>query len=304
MQATPPMDTLVVDARAWRIDFAPACAKDQEPLVIIKEPVNLIVAAKAVEFADALAERRETSGLGNRKARGADETQKPLLLLCLPPGSGVAGDIETRLEAWLHEGSDGLVHPVRAGLRTSRVIWSSDRVLIYAGQDQMSDAIDAVLRFTVAARLTSRLENEMTATWPALDEHARLTHAVTPQDQRLQPLVNSMTVRAAQMMSTLLRLEGSLEQLDPALSAASKRLFAELVQQGALYERLEILEDPIEHAGDVYEMANSRLTEAKFAGRSYVIEKWIALLLAAELAVMIYDVLAPGISHISHLWGH
>ncbi len=303
MQATPTMDKLVVDARAWRIDFVPACAKDQEPLVIVKEPANLIAAATAVEFADALAERRETRGLGNGKARAADEIQKPLLLLCLPPGSGLAGDIETRLEAWLQESSDRLVHPVRAGLRTSRVIWSSDRAIIYAGQDQMSDAMDAVLRFTVAARLTSRLENEMSATWPALDEHARLMHAITPQDQRLQPLVNSLTVRAAQMMSTLLRLEGSLEQLDPALPTASKRLFAELVQQGALYERLEILEDPIEHAGDVYEVANSRLTEAKAAAQNNKLEKLIILLLAAELAVMIYGVLAPG-GYINYLFGY
>lgn len=303
MDAALATDIAVVDASAWQIDFGPDRADNQEPVVVIKEPANLVACAQPIEFAEALAAVAVKAPIEVDSDRGAltSEFQKPLLLLCLPPGSGLAADIETAVEAWIMRGSDELIHPVRAGLRTSRVIWTSDRAVIYAGQDQMSDAIDAVLRFTVAARLTARLESEMSATWPLLDDHARLTHAVTPKDQQVQPLVNSMTLRVTQMMSSLLRLEGSLEQVDPGLSAASKRLFAELVQQGAFYERLEILEDPIEHAVDVYETANSRLTEAKFASRSYAVEKWIAVFLAAELVLMTFSLLSSGAIHI---FGH
>jgi hypothetical protein len=300
MNAALIMEALVVEAHAWRIEFDSANGKNREPIALIKEPVNLLAFAEPIEFSDALTDTREfTNLLGDRQTIPAD-VRKPFLLLCLPPGSGLAADMETRMEAWIMEATSAPIHPVRAGLRTSRVIWSSDRAIIYAAQEQMSDAIDAVLRFTVAARLAASLENEMNAIWPVLDEHARLTHAVSSKDQRLQPRINDATLRSTLMMSRLLRLEGSLEQVDPALTTGSKRLFAELVQQGALYERLEILEDPIEHAIDVCETANSRLTEAKFANRSFVVEQLIALFLAAELALMAYNLFVPGV----HILGH
>jgi hypothetical protein len=309
VEATLLTEIPVVEARAWRIRFADALAKDQESLVVVKVPISLVAVAEAVEFADALAEQSEKTPAENdrRNANSAqnyvekeDAAKRPLLLLCLPPGAGLTCDIETRLDAWLREGYDA--PPVRADLRTSRVVWSSDRAVIYAGQEQMSDAIDALIRFTMAARLTSDLEDKMAALWPTLDAHAQLIHSVTPREQHLQPAVDAMTIRTAHMMSALLRLEAALEQLDPALASPSKRLYAELVQQAAIYERLEVLEDPIEHAVDIYELANTRLADARYARQWHVVEIWIAVLLAAEVIVMTYAVVGPGI--LSRLWGH
>ncbi|MGA3303849.1 MAG: hypothetical protein ABSC72_11250 [Methylovirgula sp.] len=277
----------LIRGSAWRIRFHPGPVNDQEPLVVINEPANLVAVAEAATFTDILDAPREATDAKSAETSGnavGEPVERPLLLLCLPPGSGLSPDVESRLEAWLREGH--AVPPSRAGLRTSRVVWSSDRAVIYAGPEQMNEAMDAVLRFTVVARLTSQLEETMAATWPVLAEHAPLTHAITGRQQRLQPVVNAMTLRASHMMAMLLRLESSLEQLDPVLQTASKRLFAELVQQGAIYERLEILEDPVEYAGDVYELANSRLLEDKYARQSHLAEKWIAVLIAAELLVL------------------
>jgi hypothetical protein len=286
-ESQPAAENSLIRGNAWRISFHPGSLKDQEPLVVINEPANLVAVAEAATFSDILDAPPEAtnakSAATTRKVEG-EPVERPLLLLCLPPGSGLSPDVESRLETWLREGN--AVPPVRAGLRTSRVVWSADRAVIYAGPEQMNEAMDAVLRFTVVARLTSQLEETMAATWPSLAEHAPLTHAITARQQRLQPVVNAMTLRASRMMAMLLRLESCLEQLDPILQTASKRLFAELVQQGAIYERLEILEDPVEYAGDVYELANSRLLEDKYARQSHLAEKWIALLIAAELLVL------------------
>lgn len=281
---------------AWRIKFLPGPIPGQAPLVVINEPANLVAVGETAAFSEVLDAPRAAADekMGEGGSVEGAPVERPLLLLCVPPGSGLSPDLESRLETWVRDGD--AAPPIRAGLRTSRVIWSRDRAVIYAGPEQMNDAIDAVLRFTVAARLTSQLEETMAATWPALAEHTPLTHAITPREQRLQPVVNAMTLRASHMMATLLRLESSLEQLDPLLPTASKRLFAELVQQGALYERLEVLEDPVEYAGDVYELANSRLIEAKYARQSYLAEKWIVILIAAEvvvLAVQTYGLLWP-----------
>lgn len=283
----------LIRGNAWQIRFLTEPVKDQKPLAVIHEPAELVAVAEAATFADVLNEPApEIPPLGATDAKGTPNTaltvgapiERPLLLLCLPPGSGLSPDVESRLEAWLQDGHDG--PPVRAGLRTSRVVWTGDRAVIYAGPEQMNDAIDAVLRFTVAARLTTQLEETMAATWPVIAKHAPLTHSLIPRQQRLQPEVNAMTLRAVNMMAVLVRVESSLEQLDPNFQTASKRLFAELVQQGALYERLEVLEDPIEYAGDVYELANSRLIEDRYARKSNLAEVWIAVLIAAELLVL------------------
>ena len=145
------------------------------------------------------------------------------------------------------------------------------------------DAIDAVLRFTIAERQTRALERQMTEMWSTINEHKSLVHAVKPRHQRFQNTVNTMTERATLMMAASLRLATALEQLDPALHGPSKRLYAELVLQGGLYDRLEMLEDPIEFAMDHYELANSRLIEAKTLITEIRIEALICVLLASEL---------------------
>jgi hypothetical protein len=308
MNVATPTAIAKVEPLAWRITFTPTLAQGQQPLVTVKEPVNLFAVAEAVDFAAALAEPRAGAnstapaivpaiGTARRHQESAPQpaaTERPLLLLCSPLSSSLAYDIEPRLEAWLSEGSDAPVPLVRAGLRTSRVLWSSDRAIIYAPPEQMRDAMDAVIRFTVTNRETSRLESTIAAMWPVLAEHVPLTHAVTRQQRRLQPLVNAMTEQATAMMSTLLRLETALEQLDPAFTIGSKRLGAELIEQAALYDRLELLEGPVEHVGDIYELANSRLTESRFAAQNNTAERVIALFLAVELALMVFGLLTPG----------
>ena len=77
-----------------------------------------------------------------------------------------------------------------------------------------------------------------------------------------------MTEIVTRMKADWLRIANSLEQLDPTLAEASKRVFAELVNGAALYDRMEMLEAPIEFAMNQYELANTRLIEANSLIRS------------------------------------
>jgi hypothetical protein len=268
----------VVEAQAWRISFHPPGTAAPTVLATIKTPDNLVALAQPIDFAQALKGEVEQ-----------DPTS--LLLLCLPPAAKVGPDIETQVEAWLQACNQEQVPFVRAGLRTSRVVWTHRRAAIYAAREQLHDAIDAVLRFTIMARQTSALEHDMAAAWPKLEAHAPLTHKPSFWQRKPQREVNRMTITASRMKGTLLRVQTALEQLDPTLSAASKRLCAELILQGGLYDRLEMLEEPIDFSLTQYELANTRLMDSKTATTTIVLESLIVLLLLGELCALLTQIL-------------
>ena len=157
-------------------------------------------------------------------------------------------------------------------------------------------SMDAVARFTLAARQTAALEARMTATWPQIKAHTPLTYAVTRQQQRLQPQVNALTEQATEMKAMHLRLQTALEQLDPTLSGTSKRMYADLAEAAALHDRVEMLEDPIQFALDHYELANWRLTEIGAARRGQVLEVLIVIILLADFGMRFLDALLPRLS--------
>ena len=66
-----------------------------------------------------------------------------------------------------------------------------------------------------------------------------------------------------------LRVSKALEQLDPALGKSSKRLYSELANAAVLWDRVEPLGEPIQFTLDQYELANTRLIEAKSAAREH-----------------------------------
>jgi hypothetical protein len=259
----------------------------------ITEPQRLVVTARSIEVVDALEgqvveepapkpARWWWRGNGTRPKR----EEKPLLLIWVPSDAGNSRDIEQQLKLlWPAEGEGSRQPLVRAGIRTSRVFWSNDRAIIFASAEHSMDAIDAVLRFTVVARQTERLEKQIAELWSSVDAHKSLVHAVTERDQRMQKVVNDKTEQATLLMSMLLRVTKTLEQLDPLLQSPSKRLYAELVLQAGIYDRLEAVEEPIEFAMDHYELANTRLIEARTSSAEIRLAVLICLLLASELVV-------------------
>ena len=104
-------------------------------------------------------------------------------------------------------------------------------------------------------------------------------------------LLGSVTLDLAIDPITWLRVSRSLEQLDPALAAPSKRLFAELVSAASLYDRVEMLEDPVQFALDHYEIPNTRLIGTSLARTerySSIFRYWaIIVLLLVQIAIMV-----------------
>jgi hypothetical protein len=266
----------VVAARAWRVFFDRR--EEGAEMISVREPRNVAVVLKPIEPQEAL-------------AQSAPAEDGSLDLIWMPPGANFPPNVEREAESWLDDAATSLRrYPVRAGIRTVRVFWHDSRALLYANPEQVNDAIDAIIRFTATERELSALETAIAANWATIDADATLTHDVDRSDQRRQPHVNEMTERATRMQMSRLRVERALEQLDPRLVESSKRLFAELSLAAAQHDRLDQIDEPIQFALDHYELANTRLIEAKNASKDrahmmvgHALEVVIVLLLLAEL---------------------
>ena len=287
IKSSPAADLPVPQAQAWRISYLDA-APEQAALAVINEPSNAVAVATPVELSDVL---------GNVLDLSARPCDGSLLVVWVPSSAGTAGDLDSRLHAWIRRDLAANQSPVHASIKTVRVTCTATRAVIYAAPEHLSDTMDAVARFALATRQTSVLEARMAATWPEIKAHTPLTHAVTRKQLRLQPQVNAQTEQATAMKAAHLRLQTALEQLDPTLSGTSKRMYAELVTAAALHERVEMLEDPIQFALDHYELANWRLTEIGAARKGHFLEVLIVVILLGDFGLRFFDAwLKPVIS--------
>ena len=280
MQRTLPNPSVEIEARAWRLRFLDAPPDLNTDLgaadvIEVNEPRKVYAVAETV---DPAAPPSRFDDVGGRS----------LALLWMPPLAFDGAD-----SAWLEgiplEGLKDGGRVVRAGLRTSRVVWTNARAVIYAPPDQFADARDALVRFTVLERDVCEIEAAMPDIWAEIRRTVKLSHTVTRGDvRRNSATVGAMTERVTELNRRALLDDTALEQMAPALSPASKRLFAELALQANLFDRLEALGEPLDFAFDYHEVVNNRLTEASQFFRSYRVDSWILAVLALELIATSY----------------
>jgi hypothetical protein len=278
LKTPPAADKAIPQAQAWRISYLAAVPPGQAPLAVISEPRAVVAVASPIELAEAMA-----------VSIGPQEDS--LLVVWVPSSVGVPVDLDAPLQAWIRRDLAPNRAPVQASIKTVRVVCTETRSIIYAVPEHLSEAMDAVARFTLAARQTADLEAKVAATWPDLRAHTPLTHAVKSKQLRLQPQVNAMTERVTEMKTIHLRLQIALEQLDQTLSGTSKRMYADLADAASLHDRLEMIEDPIQFALDHYELANSRLTEIGTAQKGLILEALIVIVLLADFVVHFSELL-------------
>ena len=265
---------------AWRIEFAEGSQTypDGVETIEIAEPRD--VTAVLVPFApsEALAKDGPHNGI--------------LTVVWMPPGVNTPATIERDADEWMRgAGAERKEASVRAEVRTMRVVWDQSRAVIYASRSDIRWALDAIVRFTVAQKETLALEATMKSTWASIGLDAALTYAVSRRHQKMQRHVNEMTEVATRMKMAWLRVMRSLEQLDPALALPSKRLFAELVAAASLYDRMEMLEEPVQFTLDHYEISNTRLIDTNLAREERINSIFgygiIAMLLVLQIWMML-----------------
>ena len=275
----------VVETQAWRGVFKERADAGDGETIVIKEPRDVTAVLTPVDA-------KELIGSTGRLAPDAFE------IVWMPSPAGDLPNAEYEAESWFNRARTQRGRSiVRAGTRTARVFWCEGRALIYCKAAQLRDALDGVVRFALTERETVTLERGMKMVWGAIDEDKSLTHAVTSPQQKQQKHVNRMTELVVKMKSVQMRVETALEQLDPTLAEPSKRLYGELAMAAGLYDRAPRLGEPVQFASDHYELANTRLIEAKNATAErtnsmigHVLESLIIVLLLGELAALLYEI--------------
>jgi hypothetical protein len=266
----------ILDMQAWRGVFKEGVEAGDGEAIVIMEPRDITAVLTPVD----------AKGLiGSTSRLGPDAFE----IVWMPSPAGDLPNAECEAEAWFNRAATPRRRSiVRAGTRTARVFWCEGRALIYCKAPQLHDTLE---------RETVRLERGMKTVWAAIDEDKSLTHAVTPGQQKQQKHVNKMTELVVQMKSGQMRVETALEQLDPTLAEPSKRLYGELAIAAGLYDRAPRLGDPVQFASDHYELANTRLIEAKNATAErtnfligHILESLIIVLLLAELTALLYEI--------------
>lgn len=253
MQKTHLIEAPAVEAKAWLVSFGPA---SRPGAVRIAAPRELFAQWTPVDPAAPPA-----------APQAANDGERSLAVLWMPTGAPAEAEAGWTAAMPAGESSERIV---RAGLRTARVVWTDRLAIVYTAAEQLEDALDALVRFTIVERDTAALEAKMPSIWAAIDADTPLTHTVQPADHlQRRAQVNRTTETVTRMASTALKVEAALEQLDPALQSSSKRLFAELALQAGLEDRLEMLAEPIDFAIEHYELINTRMIEA----RQFMIEE-------------------------------
>jgi hypothetical protein len=264
---TLPTPERTLQVQAWRIAYLATLPEDQVALAVIREPSPLVAVPNPIPLDEALA----------MPATPEDQ----LLVVWVPPGAG-SSELDAELQVFLTRDLAQNRTPFHASIKTIRVTCTETRAVIHASPEQLADGMDAVARFALAARQTALLEAQMTATWSQIKTHTPLTHAMTRRQDRLQSQVNALTERVADMKTLHLRLQTAIEQLDQTLSGTSKRMYADLAEAAGLWDRMEMLEDPIQFALDHYELVNWRLSEAATARKSNTLEILIVVILLGD----------------------
>jgi hypothetical protein len=246
-----PEEQPFIAALAWRISFTENATTDGLDTVVIKKPRNLTAILTPIDM----------QGAWEEGSKGDS-----LILVWAPPGVNRSFGVERELDAWMRGRAERYQRTlVQAGIRAVRVAWDGARAVICCAEDHLQDAIDAVLRFSVVEWEASNVERILASTWPIVEEDAPLAHSISRRQFRRQKGLDALTEWSVHLKTRYLRVSQSLEQLDPTLPEPSQRLYSELVLAARLYDRLELLEEPIQFMLDHCEIANTRLMDAKHA---------------------------------------
>jgi hypothetical protein len=267
-----PEEQQSVAALAWRASFTEGAKTESPDAVLIKKPRNVTAVLTPIDMQEAWEE-------------GSRVTGHSLILVWAPPGVNGPFGVERDLDAWMRGRAESYERTlIRAGIRTVRVAWDGARAVICCADDHLRDAIDAVLRFSVAEWDTAELERVLASTWRGVEEEAALLHSIGRRQLRRQKRLDALTESSVHMKMRYLKVCQSLEQFDATLPEPSQRLYSELVLAARLYDRLEQLDEPIQFMLDQCEIANTRLMDTRNAVQANN-DAWVGH--ALEIAIIV-----------------
>ncbi len=263
---------------ALRIRFLPAAPPGATVLARFRDPYDRVAVVEPIPL-DQLP-----------PAAGAAEPTDELHFLFLPSGSAnTPYEEQKRGEDWMQAppGDPFAVQPIDLTLRNDRVLWRPGRALVLGAPDRMKEILLALVHFAFYEGEMRRLEQEIREAWPLVERDLPLTHQVSRDELKRWPDANRMVLLSAQWRVRLTRLDLYLSKVPAQLTGNVRKVYAELLLWNAeLPDRYIALDDQIEIFQDLYESANDRLSEYAYFRKEFIIEAWIVVILALELAAV------------------
>jgi len=200
------------------------------------------------------------------------------------------GELLSTLVDWA-AGSGPASAPVVIELYGGLVVWTPQRAAVAAPAGRVEKATGAVCEFAATAAELAAIEREVAAAWQ--DYETDLPAGFTGSSDSRRVL--ELEARYRRSMS----LAGRLSRLSPRIHLPAEHpptlagQFGERLRDRCrLADREEFIDDQLEAIIRLYETCAQRTSDRLLAHREYVLIWVIVLLLAAEMVLLLVDLLA------------
>ncbi len=190
------------------------------------------------------------------------------------------------LHAWAGDAT-----AITATLPGAQIVWRPGRASIVAAPDRMEPLQLALVEFAFFEGELRQLEGEIDAVWPELEADTTLVYDVRAKDLERGAEIGARVERTLQRRIRFARIETPLLQTRPSLGSLAQDLGERLRDKARIESRMETLDGHLEVFEHVYEMASQRIGETRASRKEQNLEWLIVVLLAAEVLMLLLDLL-------------
>ncbi len=181
--------------------------------------------------------------------------------------------------------------PVSVKYRGIELIWRPGHALLQCDPEQTEPLLAAVIEFSHYECELRRIEREIADAWADLEQDKSLAFEVVSADLHRSQAVGARMNRVLQRRIRHARIAPHLCQPEAGLPEGSQKLGEELREKARIEARLEAVDGQLEVFEGIYEMGGQRMGEYRAAQQEHVLEWIIIALLAAEILLMLAQVL-------------
>jgi hypothetical protein len=219
-----------------------------------------------------------------------------LEILTAPPGLNNDARWRDGLRAWIEQTAPSMAAPSMAApslvtvkIQDAQVWWRPGAAVVFAAPQRIGPLLLGLVDFAYHEGELRKLEQEIAASWPELEEDSPLAYDVNADNFAREKILGSRMQQALRRRQRHARIEPHLLLPAAHLPAPAQSLGERLREEARTEDRLEILDGQIEACEQVYEMSSQRMGEYRNSRREFILECLIIVLLAAETIIMLAE---------------
>ena len=182
--------------------------------------------------------------------------------------------------------------PQTLSLYGAQIIWNSLRATIIAQPEKTGPILLALTDFFLYDAALSEIETEIDDAWPHIKTDAAFAFEFS---ERAVPKRHELSIRfenTVSMRARLARLAPHVHRLSTHPATITSQLNERLRERTRMVSRFEFLSSQLDVLEDVYGMCGQRVSDFMLARQQIVLEWAIVFLLAAELLLLVTDLMA------------